>query len=58
MVSDKLISPLSDFKTHLVYLPIHQLPISDDNNISLLINKKLFIFKLNKIVYLIMLHSG
>lgn len=58
MVLDRLILLLSDFETHLVYLPIYQPPISDDNNISLLINRKLFILKFNSIVCLIILHSS
>lgn len=58
MVLNKLISSLCDFKTYLIYLPINQLPILDNNNIILLINKKSFIFKFNKLKYLIILCSS
>lgn len=58
MVLNRLISFLRDFKTYLIYLSINQLPILDNNNISLLINKKSFIFKFNKLKYLIILLSS
>ena len=48
MVLDILIPPLFDFKTYLVHSLIHQLLILDDNNVSLLINRKSSILKLNR----------
>ena len=54
MVSDRLIPPSSDLRTHLVHPPIHQPPTPDDNNIRLLIDRESSILKLNRLVCLIM----
>lgn len=58
MVSNRLSLPLFNFKTHFVYLLIYQLSILNNNNISLLINKKSSIFKFSRLVYLIMLYNN
>ena len=58
MVLDRLILSLFDFKTNLIYPLIYQQPSLDNNNISLLINRKSSIFKLNRLIYLIMLCGG
>ena len=47
MVSDRLIPPSFDLKTHLVHPPIHQPPTPDDNNVSLLLDRESFILKPN-----------
>ena len=54
MVSDRLIPPSSDLKTHFVHPPIHQPPTPDDNNVSLLVDRESSILKLNRLVCLIM----
>ena len=46
---------LFDLKTHFVYLSIYQLVILDDNNISLLNNRRLSILILDRLVLLIIL---
>ena len=57
MVSDWLIPPLFDLRTHLVHPSIHQPQTSDDNNVSLSINRESSILKLNRLVCLIMLRD-
>ena len=52
---DRLISPSSDLRNHLVHSFIYQTLILNDINVSLLINRESSIVKLNRFVSLIML---
>ena len=58
MVSYRLIPLSSDMKTDLDHPPIHQPPIPDDNNISLLIDRESSILKLDRPVCYIMRRGG
>ena len=58
MVSDRLVSPTSDQKTHNVHSPTHQPPTIDDNNVSLLDDRESSSLKLNRLICLIIRRGG
>ena len=58
MVSEGVIPPTSNEKSHFVHPPTHQPPTPDDNILSLFIARESSILKLNRFICLIIWRGG